>query len=411
MGGRWIFLACEPAAGVFENQQLLGTLQKLALRQNDQFTFRPRVALFLPGEQVKFHFQPVKGQAAQSGDVLKVRVEAGDGTPQSLSFPADASHAVMLPQSVESGKGLHTVEATLVRDDKPIWTYRSGFWMRDLAYLRSGPKLTANLDYFELNGKPLPVVGTTYMAGDVDRQYLVEPNPYVWDEDMGRIHAEGLNMIRTGIWSGWSALTNPRDAMSENALRSVEAFLMTARKYDLPVQFNVFAFLPESFGGGNPYLDPAARQLQDRFVDSIVRRFHDVPFLAWDLVNELSFNENLWKTLPAHTPYEEAAWRRWLAQRYPNRAALLAAWAEPAFGIGRALQAKPDGMPPEVKPADPLALPSPDVFEPDGVRTGANPLKVYDYFLFTQAMFREWVEHQRDDPRRRFRPAGYRRSG
>ena len=47
-----------------------------------------------------------------------------------------------LPESAAEGKGLHSVEATLLRDGKPLRTYRSGFWMRDWQYLLSGPKLT-----------------------------------------------------------------------------------------------------------------------------------------------------------------------------------------------------------------------------------------------------------------------------
>ena len=43
-----------------------------------------------------------------------------------------------LPESAAEGKGLHSVEATLLRDGKPLRTYRSGFWMRDWQYLAFG---------------------------------------------------------------------------------------------------------------------------------------------------------------------------------------------------------------------------------------------------------------------------------
>jgi hypothetical protein len=395
VGGRWIFLACTPDGDSLNDPQLLHTLQILALRQNDRFSFLPRVPLFLHGEALEFRFKPAESLAAHAGDVLKVAVLAEDSTPQHFTFAADAAQAVTLPQSAAAGSGLHTVEAVLWRKGAPVWTYRSGFWLRDLAWLRSGPTLSVNADYFELNGKTLPVVGTTYMASDVDREFLAEPNAYVWNRDMEQIHTEGLNMIRTGIWSGWDQLVNPNKSVRDDTLRAIEAFLMTARTYNLPVQFNLFAFLPDIFGGSNAYLDPAARQLQDSYVYSLVKRFHDVPFLAWDLINEPSANANLWKTLPMHEPFEEAAWRRWLKERYPDQAALLAAWAEPSFGVGRALQAKPTDVPPEVAAPDPYALPTPAAFAPDGVRGGANPLKVYDYVLFTQSFFDDWVKHER----------------
>ena len=394
VGGRWIFLPCEPQGKSFDDSQLLAKLQMLSLRRDDRFTFRPRVPLFLPGESLDFHFQPSEALASRPGDVLKINVKGDTGPSQAFTFPADASHRITLPQSAEAGRGLHTVETTLWRDGAPLWTYRSGFWIRDWEYLRNGPKLAVGSDYFMLDGKPLPVVGTTYMASDVNRLYLAEPNAFVWDQDMKQIHEAGLNMIRSGIWSGWDLLVNPDKTVSEDTLRAIEAFLMTARRYNLPVQFNLFAFVPDAFGGSQPYLDPAARQLQDRYVSSLVRRFHDVPFLVWDLINEPSANENAWKTLPQHDPFEEAAWRKWLKQRYPDQAALLAAWAEPSFGLGRALQSRPTDVSPEIAAADPFAMPTAGAFDFDGVRGGDNPLKVYDYFLFTQSIFGDWVRHQ-----------------
>ena len=47
-----------------------------------------------------------------------------------------------------------------------------------------------------------------------------------------------------------------RKAYGQRTYRTLEAYLMTARKYNFPVQFNFFAFLPEILGGVNPYLDP-----------------------------------------------------------------------------------------------------------------------------------------------------------
>ena len=396
VGGRWIFLACEPEGRGFADPKLLANLQTLALRRNDRFAFRPRVPLFLPGEQLEFRLEPVDAVVPIADDVLKITVQADGGTSQAFTFPADASRAIVLPQSAAAGRGLHTVVAALWRHGAPISTYRSGFWIRDWEYLRSGPKLTVGADYFALDGKPLPVVGTTYMASDVNRLYLAKPNAYLWNRDMRQIHDAGLNMIRSGIWTAWDLLVNSDSSMSEDTLRAIEAFLMTARRYGLPVQFDLFAFLPDAFGGGHAYLDPTARQRQDRYVSSVVERFHDVPFLAWDLINEPSANENAWKTLPQPGPFEEAAWRAWLEQRYPDRAALLSAWAEPSLGVGRALQSRPTAVSPEIAAADPLVLPKAGAFEFDGVRSGFNPLKVYDYFLFTQSMFVDWVRHQRE---------------
>jgi len=395
VGGRWILVACEPDADFFSNGELLAILAELAVRKSDRFAFRPRLPLFAPGEALEFDYTPSDPLAARpAGDQLHVRVTSEDGGVH-YDQTGPAEPAMTLPESAAEGKGLHRVETTLLRDGKPLRTYRSGFWMRDWPYLLSGPKLTVGTDYFELNGKPLPVVGTTYMSGDVSRLYLMLPNAYVWDRDMAQIHGAGLSMIRTGLWTAWQHELAPDGQMSETAMRSVEAFLMCARHNNLPVQFNVFAFYPDEFGGENGYLDPAALNAESLFLQSLVERFHAVPFLAWDLINEPSANRNLWRTQPDFDPFEQAAWRKWIADRYPDRAKLLHDWAEPSLGIGRDLQARPTAMSAEMAAEDPLALPKAGALSPDVVRSGLNPLKDYDYALFTQWVFTNWVDRMR----------------
>ncbi|QNI33693.1 hypothetical protein H7849_07140 [Alloacidobacterium dinghuense] len=398
VGGRWIFVACEPDADFFSNTQLLSSLAELAVRQSDRFTLRPRVPLFLPGEALELRYEQANPLAAEpKGDQLKIRVTAEQGAPPvELTVAADASQPISLSADASSGNGFHTIEATLLRDGKPLRVYRSGFWMRDWNYLLSGPKLSVGSDYFALDGKPLPVVGTTYMSSDVQRLYLMRPNAYVWNQDMAQIRGEGLNMIRSGLWSAWDPELAPNGEVSEDALRTIEAFLMCARHNNLPIQFNLFAFLPENLGGVNPYLDPAAWRAQALYVNSLAKRFHEVPFLAWDLINEPSANGNLWKELPIGDPFEQRAWRRWLTAKYPDQAGLLHAWAEPSFGIGRDLQLQPSSNSPEIVAQDPFALPKAGAFGFDSVRSGFNPLKVYDYYLFTQDFFADWVKRTKD---------------
>jgi hypothetical protein len=397
VGGRWILVACDPGADFFSNAKLLAMLGEIALRKNDRFAFRPRLPLFVPGDAMEFRFKPPDPMREQpDGDQLRVKVTDEDGKvlyDQTATFPG--AHRLTLPASAEGGRGFHTVEATLIRDGKPVRVYRSGYWMRDWQYLLSGPKLTAGSDYFELDGKPLPVVGTTYMSSDVSRMYLIQPNAYVWDQDMAQIRGAGLNMIRTGLWTTWKQLLAPNGQMTEEGLRTIEAFLMCARHNNLPVQFNLFAFYPDEFGGVNGYLDPAALQAESRYAESVVARFSDVPFLAWDLINEPSANKNLWRTLPDDDPFERAAWRKWIAGSYTDQAKLLHDWAEPSLGVGRDLQAAPTATEPEVAGQDPMALPKAGAFQADGVRSGFNPLKVYDYTLFTQGVFADWVTKMR----------------
>jgi Cellulase (glycosyl hydrolase family 5) len=395
VGGRWILVACEPDANFFSNTKLLTMLADLAVRNGDRFTLRPRVPLFVAGEPIALHFER-RGPEQEIGaaDQLHIRVTDEDGKVlEDQTTPTAPS--IDLNAEVATGRGFHTVEATLLRNGEPLRVYRSGFWMRDWNYLLSGPKLTVGPDYFQLDGKPLPVVGTTYMSGDMDRMYLMHPNAYVWENDMAQIHGAGLNMIRTGLWTAWKPELGPDGAMSEDALRTVEAFLMCARHNGLPVQFNLFAFYPDTWGGRNGYLDPVALAAETIYAQSLVSKFHDVPFLAWDLINEPSANKNLWRTLPDYDPFEQAAWKQWLAERYPDRAKYLHDIAEPSLGIGRKLQSDPTAQPPAQAAQDPLALPPDAAFNADAVRSGFNPLKDYDYALFTQWVFDNWVKQMR----------------
>ena len=284
---------------------------------------------------------------------------------------------VVLP--APSGKGLYLIDATLMQGNKVRAIYHSGFWIRDEEYLRSGPRLTVNKDYFELDGKPLAVVGTTYMSSEVQRLYFEYPNVYVWNHELGDINRAGLNMVRTGWWTGWDKFCNENGEPYERTSRTLEAYLMTARKNGLPIQFNFFAFLPDVLGGVNPYLDPEAVRQQRTLISSIVTRFHDVPWLAWDFINEPSISQRLW-TMRANGDWIELQkWNEWLSKRYPDQAALAAAWNVPAASVQGA-----------------VPLPEDIEFTPRGVYVGRNSLKVYDFYLFAQDVFMNWVNTMRE---------------
>jgi hypothetical protein len=240
------------------------------------------------------------------------------------AFPVSAQ--LTLPPS--TGKGLHSVTAKLYINNILREVYRTGFWIRDEAFLRSGPKLNISGDYFTLDDKPMLVAGTTYMASDVQRQFFIRPNPWLWNKDMAEIRAAGLNTLRTGWWTAWDQVMKQSGVVSEDALRSLEAYLMTARRNGLAVQFTLFAFIPEVLGGDNPYLDPEAIRRQKNLIIPFVERFHDVPYLAWDLINEPSFSnpQRTWQTRPNNDQHELAAWNAWLNKHYTTRGAISEAW-------------------------------------------------------------------------------------
>ena len=43
----------------------------------------------------------------------------------------------------------------------------------------------------------------------------------------------GVNMIRTGIWTGWKNYMTAAGKLNDAMLRAFDAFLLTAHKYDI----------------------------------------------------------------------------------------------------------------------------------------------------------------------------------
>ncbi len=381
-GGRWILLAAELAPDFYSSPAASTLLRALATRAMEgalDFYVRPSLPLYLPGEPVELetNFHSARKPAEPVTIQVTCFPEEHPSEKQLLTIALPTSSPALLPAPTK--KGLQIIEAHLMEGSTLRAIYRSAFWIRDEAFLRSGPRLGVNGDYFLLNNQPLAVVGTTYMSSEVQRLYFDHPNVYVWNRDLAQIHQAGLNMIRTGWWTGWDKLCDETGRPYERTLRTLEAYLMTARKYDLPVQFNFFAFLPDVLGGTNAFLDPEAVRRQQNLIGSVAARFHDVPFLAWDLINEPSFSSHLWTMRPNGDWIEQAAWNEWLAKRYPDRAALAAAWNLPLESV-----------------QFPVALPSEQEFSAQGMYSGVNSLRVYDYYLFAQEKFAEWVHAMRD---------------
>ena len=292
-GGRWILVNADLSSDFFENTSLVQSLVERALQGAEEFTLRPTLPLYLQGEPIELQALWHARAAALNGMSVRITTypESTPSNRSTVTAPVAGNGTIVLPPP--PAKGLYIIEATLLEGERIRAIYHSGFWIRDEAYLRSGHHLGVNQDYFELDGHPLAVIGTTYMSSEVQRLYFEHPNVYVWNQDLAQIHDAGLNMIRTGWWTGWDKFCDENGQPYERTLRTLEAYLMTARKYDLPVQFNFFAFLPDVLGGTNAFLDPEAVRRQQTLISAVVTRFHDVPYLAWDLINEPSFSQHL----------------------------------------------------------------------------------------------------------------------
>jgi hypothetical protein len=387
VGGRWILVACDLPAGFYSSvagRDVVTKLVKRAADSAEDFTVQPEWPVFVQGEPIdlRVHWVSSTSNIPSSIANIEVSVAPENGNPVTQSFgfaPSEFpyTHEISFPAS--TGTGLYTVTARLTIDGEVREIYHTGFWMRDEALLRSGPYMRVEGDYFTLDGKPILVAGTTYMASDVQRQFFIRPNPWLWNKDMAEIHAAGLNMLRTGWWSGWDQLMKQSGVVREEALRTMEAYLMTAHRNGLAVQFNLFAFIPEVLGGENPYLDPEAIRRQKEMILPFVERFHDVPYLAWDLINEPSFSnpQKTWETRPNGDRFELAAWNAWLKKHYSDHGAIAEAW--------RSVPVPEDAS---------IPLPSEAEFSTRAqyeAWPSNNSLRAMDYQHFAQDAFRGWA--------------------
>jgi hypothetical protein len=385
IGSRWELLTCEPTQNFWTDPNTKSLVQLLIDRAETgpyEFRLQPQYAVFAAGEPWRFELhwyrpgagpEPVRIELTIQGERGAARVERLDFSPSQLPFD------IGFELKPSGAVGLQHVTARLLENGRVTAVQNTGFWMRDDALLRSGPAVSKDSDFFLIEGKPQPVVGTTYMASDVQRQYFEYPNPYVWDRDMEQISNAGLNMLRTGWWTGWNRATE-NGVPTEKSLRALEAYLLTAHKHRLPVQFTVFAFVPEVLGGNNPYLDPVAISAQQQLLRSLTDRFHDVPYLMWDLINEPSFSnpKRTWMTRPNGDDVELLAWNHWLINRYRNRDEIAAAWHT-------------------ARVSEQVLIPLPtDADFTARTIAGASPARGYDYHIFAQEMFAAWVAKMQD---------------
>jgi hypothetical protein len=201
-----------------------------------------------------------------------------------------------------------------------------------------------------------------------------------------------VTFVRTGVWMSNLRFVEPlTDEANERFLRNLEAYLLCARRHNIIVNFTFFAFVPRSSIGDmqsppnvpapsipNPYTDPSSVGVEQSYVLSVVRRFKDVPWLCWDLINEPSFSNPrriFHGNVPNDDPTEVAAWRKWLQGKYPTIAALAAAWSVTPDQLGS---------------FDSIPLPS-DVDLTFSRYGDADHVRAVDYNLFAQDMFTDWV--------------------
>jgi hypothetical protein len=359
-GGRWVLANLR---GSF-TAEAIRVLVNTASEGVSEFEVRPSFACYYGDERPSFTVL-LKGRRSAKQCEIEVRDEVGTAV---ATLSTDSAEAQMPANSPALAPGFYRVEAGL-----GTLHATTGFLVATAPGIPGGTPFICNRDYFLRDGHPFVVTGTTYMASDAQRKFLLEPNPAVWDRDFAEMKKSGVNMVRTGIWTGWKQIMPEVGRVNEGCLRALETFLAVARRYDIAVIFNLFAFFPETWGGRNPYLDPRSLQAQKEFVFQLAKRCRGVNDLTWDLINEPAFCSpaHPFNCRPNYDEYEHAAWRAWLKARFPDETKLREMWG--------------------LTPLDSIDLPALEDFSDQNIFDKTHPLPVLEYHLFAQDMFNRWV--------------------
>jgi len=383
-GGRWVLVTAELETLAAEPDTYAALAAACVVHAHDgavELDLRPALACYHPGEWPTATIRLRAAQLRRPRASLRLEVRFGEDLvhEDEREVPLNASpQHLNLPVPIELQPGLYAMRAELRHDKRLLAAASSGFWGYDASLLRTGTRLTVDRDYFRAEKRPYPVTGTTYMASDVHRKFALMPNPLVWDRDFEAMKAAGVNMVRTGFWTAFDQMMLEPGVLDQGYLRSLDAFLLTACRHDLPVIFTLFAFLPERWGGVNPYFDPRAVAAQEEYVAALAQRYRDVPGLIWDFINEPSFcsPQRLWTCRPNYDPYERAAWNEWLTARYESLQELADRWRCPLDQLGSWGD-----------------VPLPDLcdFEDRYIYQGSYPLRALDYRLFAQEGFNRWL--------------------
>jgi hypothetical protein len=378
-GGRWVLAPSDAALDAPFIRQAVAT----ALDGASAIDARPVRASVVRGEVPHVRIlvnRPAPGanESPAASAHLRVFGDAGQTLWEGnvpLSGPPQLRTAVAaIAEGVDLAPGLYHVDVTASGVPWHPVNTTTGFWVRDDALLRTGPALSVSRDWLRADGKVIPIVGTTYMASDVDRKFLFEPNPHVWDADFREMQRRGINFVRTGIWTAWSrAMLNP-GAIDENVLSALDAYVQTAAKHGIHVAFTFFAFQPPYFGGTNPFLDPRAIEGQRAFLTLFATRYAGVPWISWDLINEPSYApaDKLWTNQPIGDASEAKAWQAFVRQRHgADDNALRVLWRVPGDDVA--------------------AIPKLEDLSWTMIREGRTPRKAYDFTVFSQEAVARWA--------------------
>lgn len=400
-GGRWVLINQSLKSSFWNGGglDLLKELAQYAERGVTELWLKPNYAVFEPGEQPRLtlQLQSLSRTSVPDQNWTFTLLVGKDGQEPVWSGNVQAKTGsdkrdlqlihVAVPIAVE--KGLYRIRCEVRSDAGDARLMTQAFWGMDRELLQSGETMECGRDYFLRGGRPIPIVGMTYMTSDVSRKFLHLPNVDRWERDMAEMKRAGINLIRTGIWTGYRTIMFTDGHVVEDVMRAIDAFVLTAKRHDLEVTFTFFSFAPEAWDGVNPYLDPRAVEAQKRFIASIVSRHVGTTNVHWDLINEPSLFD----------PERVFEGPRSLADRFELKA--FAEWLRERHGNDIVkLQERWNMTPGQLPSFEAATPPDPNDIHFDSVLQPKKWGRWIDYALFTMDMHNRWASELTESIRR-----------
>ncbi|MFC1629231.1 hypothetical protein ACFL3H_09000 [Gemmatimonadota bacterium] len=378
-GGRWVFrlLSTPPA------DDELALLMFEASRPVTDSRINPLYGCFHEGEVPTVTLRLFEPGATGDQDVdVRFTLTDPDGRmsrPRSITIRVGREGIAEISFPRHTEPGLYRLRAE-IEGFQPTET---GWWVMDEDLFSSGDDLTFDSWTLSRNGVPEPVIGSTVMSSTVHRQFLFEPNALVWDETFGEMADIGLNITRTGVWTGFDRIMSNGYKVDEAWLRALEAYYLSARRHGIPVIFTFFAFTPPAWGGVSPYFDPTSIEAQKRYLEAVASRFAGAREMLWDLINEPSFAspDKLWRCRPNGDRYEAEAFIDWLQEQFGDSSAGSddATWQDAVRTRWRLL------------PDEEIGLPRDSDFSDFYYLSDQHPYRAMDWLHFAQDAFEVWM--------------------
>ena len=254
---RAVLLAFEPAAGYWDSADGISLIHETAAyaRQGPiALTLEMPFSTVMPDQTPRVLIHLRGGRRELTGEV---KVELVSGTTVLETLRAACSGTTVdaeLPFSKAYPPGFYTVRGVWEENGRGREAYYNGLWVEDRKLLTTGPVFGAKGDFLSRDGKPFFPVGANYFSTEANGWDFAGPrNAWIWERDFTEMQRYGVNFIRTGVWSlNTRQLDAANKGATERFLRNLEAFLLSARRHNIIVNWTFYAFTPNPIDPSMP---------------------------------------------------------------------------------------------------------------------------------------------------------------